>query len=101
MFKAHRLLYHSTLGSSVIQKKKKETHLGGCGQNASRRGAGGGDGEDNFEGGAKAHVEGCRCHRAKPCVEGGEREFLIDNLRVKIHSIIEIVLVDRPCAMGF
>ena len=29
-----------------------------------------------------------------------EREFFIDNLQVRIHSIIEMVLVDRPCAMG-
>ena len=29
-----------------------------------------------------------------------EREFFIDNLLVRIHLIIEMVLVDRPCAMG-
>jgi len=29
-----------------------------------------------------------------------EREFFIDNLLVRIHLIIEIILVDRPCAMG-
>ena len=29
-----------------------------------------------------------------------EREFLIDNLLVLIHLIIDISLVDRPCAMG-
>ena len=29
-----------------------------------------------------------------------EREFFIDNLLVQIHVIIEIFLVDRPCAMG-
>ena len=29
-----------------------------------------------------------------------ERECLIDNLLVRIHLIIEIILVDRPCAMG-
>ena len=28
------------------------------------------------------------------------REFLIDNLLVRIHSIVEMMLVDRPCAMG-
>ena len=27
-----------------------------------------------------------------------EREFLIDNLPVRIHLIIEMILVDRPCA---
>ena len=30
-----------------------------------------------------------------------EREFFIDNLLVRIHLIIEMILVDRPCAMGF
>ena len=30
----------------------------------------------------------------------GEREFFIDNLLVRIHLIIEMILVDRPCAMG-
>jgi len=29
-----------------------------------------------------------------------EREFLIDNLLVRIHLIIEMILVDRPCVMG-
>jgi hypothetical protein len=29
-----------------------------------------------------------------------EREFFIDNLLVRIHLIIEIILVDRPCAVG-
>jgi len=29
-----------------------------------------------------------------------EREFFIDNLLVRIHLIIEMSLVDRPCAMG-
>ena len=29
-----------------------------------------------------------------------EREFFIDNLMVRIHSIIKIILVTRPCAMG-
>ena len=31
--------------------------------------------------------------------EGGEREFFIDNLLVRIHLIIEMILVDQPCAM--
>jgi hypothetical protein len=30
----------------------------------------------------------------------GERELFVDNLLVRIHSIIEMILVDRPCAMG-
>ena len=29
-----------------------------------------------------------------------DREFFIDNLMVRIHLIIEMILVDRPCAMG-
>jgi len=29
-----------------------------------------------------------------------QREFFIDNLLVRIHLIIEMILVDRPCAMG-
>ena len=28
-----------------------------------------------------------------------EKEFFIDNLLVRIHLIIEMILVDRPCAM--
>ena len=27
------------------------------------------------------------------------REFLVDNILVRIHLIIEMSLVDRPCAM--
>jgi hypothetical protein len=29
-----------------------------------------------------------------------ETEFFIDNLLVRIHLIVEMSLVDRPCAMG-
>jgi hypothetical protein len=29
-----------------------------------------------------------------------ERDTLIDNLLVRIHWIIEVTVVDRPCAMG-
>jgi len=29
-----------------------------------------------------------------------QREFFIDNLMVRIHLIIVMILVDRPCAMG-
>ena len=29
-----------------------------------------------------------------------EREFFIDNLLVRIHLIIVMISVDRPCAMG-
>ena len=28
-----------------------------------------------------------------------QREFFIDNLLVRIHFIIELILVDRPCAI--
>jgi len=30
----------------------------------------------------------------------GEREFFTDNLLVRIHLIIVMISVDRPCAMG-
>ena len=42
----------------------------------------------------------------KPCINVTfrvavlEREFFIDNLLVRIHLIIELIMVDRPCAMG-
>ena len=29
-----------------------------------------------------------------------KKEFFVDNLLVRIHLIIEIISVDRPCAMG-
>ena len=29
-----------------------------------------------------------------------KREFFVDNLLVRIHLIIKMVSVDRPCAMG-
>ena len=38
-----------------------------------------------------------RQHR-EPVLE--ERDLFIDNLLVRIHLIIERILVDRPCAMG-
>ena len=28
------------------------------------------------------------------------REFFVDNLLVQIHFITEMILVDRPCAIG-
>jgi hypothetical protein len=40
------------------------------------------------------------------CTRGGdwccptEREVFIDNLLVRFHFIIEMILVDRPCAIG-
>ena len=39
-------------------------------------------------------------HLARCAKVSSEREFFIDNLLVRIHSIIEMILVDRPCAMG-
>jgi len=35
-----------------------------------------------------------------PPLEARQREFFIDNLLVRIHLIIEMLLVDRPCAKG-
>ena len=29
-----------------------------------------------------------------------KKEFFVDNLLVRTHSLIEMNLVDRPCAMG-
>ena len=29
-----------------------------------------------------------------------ERKFFIDNLLVRIHFIVQMILADRPCAMG-
>jgi len=44
------------------------------------------------------------CSIVATCFEisglGIEREIVIDNLLVRIHLIIEMILVDRPCAMG-
>ena len=31
---------------------------------------------------------------------GVEREFFIDNVLVRIHWILEMIAVERPCAMG-
>jgi len=45
--------------------------------------------KDGGRAGARTLGKGCR-----------EREFFIDNLMVRIHLILERILVDRPCAMG-
>ena len=37
---------------------------------------------------------------ARAAIAGKEREFFIDNLLVQTHLIIEMIIVDRPCAMG-
>ena len=42
VFKAHRLLYHSTLGLRVIKQKKKQERKGNRGRLRSERGGGGG-----------------------------------------------------------
>ena len=34
------------------------------------------------------------------CVRPVKGESFIDKLLVRIHSIIDMILVDRPCAMG-
>ena len=31
---------------------------------------------------------------------GAEREIFIDNLLVRVHWLIEMIVVERPCAMG-
>jgi hypothetical protein len=36
----------------------------------------------------------------RPPEAGPEKEFFVDNLLVRIYFIIEMILVDRPCAMG-
>jgi len=33
-------------------------------------------------------------------LEGSEREIFIDNVLVRVHWIIEMVVAERPCAMG-
>ena len=38
--------------------------------------------------------------RCAPTLRAGGREYCIDNLLVRIHFIIEMILVDGPCAMG-
>jgi len=39
-------------------------------------------------------------NKAHNLVLGRERQLSIDNLLGRIHVIIEMILVDRPCAMG-
>jgi hypothetical protein len=41
-------------------------------------------------------------HKRRSAQAGGpdQRVFFIDNLLVQIHVIIEMILVDWPCAMG-
>ena len=49
-------------------------------------------------GGEVRHPSITFAHVAAP--DHRERKFFIDNLLVRIHFIIEMALVDRPCAMG-
>jgi len=71
VFKAHRWLYHSTLGSRVIKKKKRRVGPA-----------------------PPPRPPACRtgslsCAAVAPAV--GEREFVIDNLLVRIHCIIVMI----------
>ena len=63
--------------------------------------------------GAGCRVQGAGCrvqgsgfrvqaatHRVPVLGDTLEREFFIDNLMVRIHLIIVMISVDRPCAMG-
>jgi len=76
-------LYHSTLGLRVI-KKKRSTVTKGRGEQRE----------------PLPVVEAVE--RAGQTRDHGhlQREFFIDNLLIRIHFIIEMILVDRPCAMG-
>jgi len=38
--------------------------------------------------------------RLSTCIRSAERDFLIDKLLVRIHLIIEMILVDQPCVIG-
>ena len=80
MFKAQRPWCHSTLGLRVIKKKKKGEKKKQKKSNRARH-------EHKSEQKIWYHCE--------------EREFFVVNLLVRIHLIIEMFLVDRPCAMGF
>ena len=46
--------------------------------------------------GARRHADVFLRHQGR----GREREFFIDNLLIRIHLIIVMISVDRPCAMG-
>ena len=43
-----------------------------------------------------------RWEAVRPFVVGpSDREFFIDNLLIRIHFIVDMIIVDWPCAMGF
>jgi len=47
----------------------------------------------------RTHQDGPhQVHHVRP--HSCKREFFMDSLLVRIHLIIEIILVNRPCAMG-
>jgi len=50
--------------------------------------------------GSEFRVEG-RNSDLRVSILGREREFIIDNLLVRIHLIIEMILVDRPWEFEF
>ena len=45
-------------------------------------------------------VQGPRSQGGALPQDSTEREIFIDNLLVRVHLIIEMILVDRPCATG-
>jgi len=104
-------LYHSTLGLRVIKKKKKADLGDELALDAHARPAlleplllrpeclelGLGVLDARLEG-LDGHVLVARLLRGLRRLR--EREFFIDNLLVRIHFIVEMILVNRPCAMG-
>jgi hypothetical protein len=82
---AHRLVYHSTLGSKVVKIRRKSASLHRFVPTRFRFAA-----RSRFY----SRVLESLCHTAP------EREFFIGALLVRIHLIIEMILVDRPCAVG-
>jgi len=45
-------------------------------------------------------VRGQRVRIDPTQVVGREREVFFDNLLVRVHWIIEMIVIERPCAMG-
>ena len=43
-----------------------------------------------------------RCRgKGRQTAELGQRKIFVDNLLVRVHWIIEMIVVERPCAMEF
>jgi hypothetical protein len=60
----------------------------------------GGEEEDGFDDEEEEEATLLLPEAAAPDqVCGGKREFCVDNLLVRIHFIVEMVFVDRFCAM--